>query len=83
MKKQYKQAWLDMAMKTGPNGPIEAGIWARYNGKSEVWYPKAAFDAAGYKVPTTWDEMMALSDQIVKDGDTPWCIGIESGAATG
>lgn len=83
MKKQYKQAWLDMAMKNGPNGPIEAGIWARYNGKSEVWYPKAAFDAAGYKVPTTWDEMMALSDQIVKDGDTPWCIGIESGAATG
>ena len=41
-----------------------------------------AFDEAGYKVPTTWDEMLALSDQIVKDGDTPWCIGIESGGAT-
>jgi alpha-glucoside transport system substrate-binding protein len=27
--------------------------------------------------------MIALSDQIVSDGDTPWCIGIESGAATG
>ena len=27
--------------------------------------------------------MIALSDQIKKDGDTPWCIGIESGAATG
>jgi alpha-glucoside transport system substrate-binding protein len=27
--------------------------------------------------------MLALSDQIVSDGDTPWCIGIESGAATG
>ena len=25
----------------------------------------------------------ALEDQIVADGDTPWCIGIESGAATG
>jgi alpha-glucoside transport system substrate-binding protein len=83
MAKQYKQSWLDMAKITGPNGPISAGVWARYNGKSEVWYPKAAFDKAGYKVPTTWDEMMALSDQIVKDGDTPWCIGIESGAATG
>jgi alpha-glucoside transport system substrate-binding protein len=83
LKKQYKQGWLDMAVMQGPNGPLTAGIWARYNGKSEVWYPKAAFDAAGYKVPTTWDEMIALSDQIVKDGDTPWCIGIESGAATG
>jgi alpha-glucoside transport system substrate-binding protein len=27
--------------------------------------------------------MLALSKQIVKDGATPWCIGIESGAATG
>ena len=27
--------------------------------------------------------MTALSDQIVTDGDTPWCIGIECGGATG
>jgi alpha-glucoside transport system substrate-binding protein len=83
LKQQYKQGWLDMGTMAGPNGPVTAGIWARYNGKSEVWYPKAEFDKAGYKVPTTWDEMMALTDQISKDGDTPWCIGIESGAATG
>ena len=38
---------------------------------------------AGYKVPTTWEELLALQDQIVADGDTPWCIGIGSGAATG
>jgi alpha-glucoside transport system substrate-binding protein len=48
-----------------------------------VWYPKAAFDAAGYTVPTTWDELLALSDQIVADGSTPWCVGFESGGATG
>ena len=60
-----------------------AGVWERVNGKSFVWYPKKAFDAAGYKVPTTWDELKALQHQIVADGDTPWCIGIESGAATG
>jgi len=60
-----------------------AGIWARVNGKSLVWYPKKAFEEAGYTVPTTWDELIALSDEIVADGDAPWCIGIESGAATG
>ena len=59
------------------------GVWERVNVKSLVWYPKKAFDEAGYKIPTTWDELMALQDQIVADGDTPWCIGIESGAATG
>ena len=48
-----------------------------------VWYPKDDFDAAGYEVPETWDELIALSDQIVADGSTPWCVGFESEGATG
>ena len=28
-------------------------------------------------IPTTWDEMNALGEQIKADGDTPWCVGIE------
>lgn len=84
LKQNYKQSWLDMAQMPSKDGKtITAGVWNRNNGKDEVWYPKAAWDAAGYKVPTTWDELIALSDQIVKDGATPWCVGIESGAATG
>jgi alpha-glucoside transport system substrate-binding protein len=83
LKANYNPGWLDMATIEGPDGPIMAGVWGRVNGKSLVWYPKAAFDAAGYKIPTTWDELIALSDEIVADGDAPWCIGIESGAATG
>ena len=51
--------------------------------KSLVWYAKDDFDASGYTIPETWDELLALSDQIVADGGTPWCIGIESQAATG
>ena len=83
LKKNYSQAWLEMGTMTGPNGPMTAGIWARANGKSLVWYPKAEFDAAGYKVPETWDDLLALTKQIAADGDAPWCVGIESGAATG
>jgi len=79
----YIESWLQMGTMEGPDGPIMAGIWARANGKSFVFYPKAAFDAAGYTVPETWEEMMELTAQIASDGDTPWCIGIESGAATG
>ena len=59
------------------------GIPTNINLKSMVWYPKAQFDKKGYKVPTTWDEMIALSDQIVADGGTPWCVGFESGGDTG
>ena len=59
------------------------GLPTNVNLKSMIWYPKDDFDKAGYTVPTTWDELMALSDQIVADGGTPWCVGFESGGATG
>jgi alpha-glucoside transport system substrate-binding protein len=59
------------------------GIPARNSIKSLVWYSPKMFADKGYKIPTTLDELKALSDQIVKDGGTPWCIGAESGAATG
>ncbi len=55
--------------------------------KSFVWYSPAAFNEGGYEIPTTWDELMTLTDQIAADhgSDTvkPWCFGIESGGATG
>ena len=83
LKKQYNQSWLDMATMPGKDGDIQAGIWARSSVKSLVWYNKKAFAEAGYTVPKTWDELMALTDQIAKDGDPAWSIGIESGTATG
>ncbi len=75
----YDQAWLDTGIVDGNL----YGIWHNADVKSLVWYAKPAFEAAGYQVPTTWDEMLALSDQIVADGGVPWCIGIESASATG
>jgi alpha-glucoside transport system substrate-binding protein len=59
------------------------GYPTNVNLKSMVWYPKDDFDKAGYKEPTTYDELIALSDQIKADGGTPWCVGLESGSATG
>ncbi|MEO8289126.1 MAG: ABC transporter substrate-binding protein [Chloroflexota bacterium] len=79
LEKQYNKTFLDLATIDGKM----AGLWHNNDVKSLVWYPKAAFDAKGYKIPTTWDEMIALSDQIVADGGTPWCVGIESAGATG
>ncbi|HEY7282024.1 MAG TPA: ABC transporter substrate-binding protein [Actinomycetota bacterium] len=59
------------------------GIPTNVNLKSMIWYPKDDFDKAGYQVPKTWDQLLALSDQIKADGGTPWCVGFESGGATG
>ena len=51
--------------------------------KSLVWYSPENFKDAGYVIPKTMEELLALSDQIVKDGGKPWCIGLGSGGATG
>ena len=53
------------------------------NIKSLVWYGPTAFKDAGYEIPTTWQAMIDLSQKIVDDGGTPWCVGAESGGATG
>jgi alpha-glucoside transport system substrate-binding protein len=74
LRTRYDQNWLDWATMDGPDGPIMGGVFRIFSVYSTVWYPKAAFDKAGYQVPTTWQELLALSDQIVKDGGTPWCI---------
>lgn len=59
------------------------GLPTNINLKSMIWYPKDNFDEAGYEVPETWDDLIALSDQIVEDGSTPWCVGFESEGASG
>ena len=51
--------------------------------KSLVWYVPEAFEEAGYEVPESLEALKELTDQIVADGGTPWCIGLGSGAATG
>ncbi|MGY1847938.1 ABC transporter substrate-binding protein [Blastococcus sp. SYSU DS1021] len=53
------------------------------NAKSFVWYSPSMFEEAGYEIPETWDEMIALSEEIAATGAKPWCAGIGSGEATG
>ena len=76
---EYTDAWIDLGSY---EGTLHA-IFISADLKSMVWYNPKAFAAAGYEVPGTWDELMALSDRMVADGNAPWCIGVESGAASG
>jgi alpha-glucoside transport system substrate-binding protein len=57
--------------------PVKADL------KSLVWYSPTVFKEKGYEVPTTFAELTTLQDEMKKDGIAPWCIGIESGDATG
>jgi len=51
--------------------------------KSLVWYSPDNFAEAGYEVPQSYEDLKALTEKIVADGKTPWCIGLGSGGATG
>jgi alpha-glucoside transport system substrate-binding protein len=55
------------------------------NIKGYVWYVPATFEEKGWEVPTTWDEMMALTEKIAGEEEEmkAWCAGFESGEATG
>lgn len=79
LQQNYQSFWLELATV----GDALVGIWYRAAVKSLVWYPTPEFAEAGYVVPETWDELIALSEQMVAEGRTPWCIGIESSGATG
>jgi alpha-glucoside transport system substrate-binding protein len=51
--------------------------------KSLVWYSPDNFADAGYEIPQSYEDLKALTEQMVADGNTPWCIGLGSGGATG
>ena len=77
-------SWAELGACAAPDGGeafYAFPYWA--NVKSLVWYVPENFEDAGYEVPGTMEELQALSEQIVADGETPWCIGLGSGSATG
>jgi alpha-glucoside transport system substrate-binding protein len=75
----FTEAWKEYGTVDGTfySAPLGANV------KSFVWYSPAMFADAGYEVPTTWTEMMDLTQQIADSGAIPWCAGVESGDATG
>ncbi|MEQ8305144.1 MAG: ABC transporter substrate-binding protein [Hoeflea sp.] len=78
------QSWVDLGTYEGPDGNEDLyGFFYKVDVKSLVWYIPENFEDAGYEVPQTMEELKALTEQIAADGETPWCIGLGSGGATG
>jgi DNA-binding SARP family transcriptional activator/class 3 adenylate cyclase/ABC-type glycerol-3-phosphate transport system substrate-binding protein len=59
------------------------GVFSDLNVKSLVWYPVSELRSAGYAIPGTWQELFETSLRLRSQGETPWCIGLESGTADG
>ena len=81
--KYFSKDWKDYASIDGELVAVPMDASA----KSFVWYSPKAFEENGYEVPTTWDEMMDLTQKIADDNAgtdvKPWSVGIEGGGDTG
>ena len=78
------QSWVDLGTYADADGNDNMyGFFFNVNLKSIVWYSPENFEDAGYEVPESMEDLKALTQQIAADGETPWCIGLGSGAATG
>lgn len=75
----YADYWKDLGSKDGKwlAIPVKADI------KTIIWYSPAQFEAYGYTVPTTFDELNTLVEKMAADGNVPWSMGFGSDAATG
>ncbi len=77
-------SWVDLGTYENENGEDNLyGFFFNANVKSLVWYIPENFEDFGYEVPETMEDLKALTEQMVEDGETPWCIGLGSGGATG
>ncbi len=63
------------------NGKM-VGVFIKTSIKGLIWYdPKTIDVSAG--APTTWDALQTLITANKSKAASPWCLGVESGAASG
>ncbi len=79
LKSNYSQSWIDLGTINGKL--YETFSWVAVKGL--IWYDPKNFQAKGYNIPNSWDSLINLQQTIKSGGTTPWCIALESGAASG
>ena len=54
------------------------GVVAKANSKSTIWYKPNSFQKNGFEIPTTWDALLAITQQYDSKGKkTPWAVGAQ------
>jgi alpha-glucoside transport system substrate-binding protein len=81
LQSQYAKSWIDLGEPMNDGKLYQIYSWVSLKGL--IWYDPKNFTAKGYNVPTSWDSLIALQNTIKSAGTTPWCIGLENGAASG
>ncbi|MCZ6740140.1 MAG: ABC transporter substrate-binding protein, partial [Actinobacteria bacterium] len=67
----YARVWRDLGSVDG----TLYGVFFKGANKSTVWYDVKVFEAHGLAPPKTWDDWVALSQELLEAGITPIAVG--------
>ncbi|NED97116.1 carbohydrate ABC transporter substrate-binding protein [Phytoactinopolyspora alkaliphila] len=73
--------YTESLLETGSSGGELFGLFNTVNLGGLVWYNPKTYD--GPTAPADWDELQHWATEKAKAGEAPWCVGLESGAASG
>lgn len=71
--------WADVIS----TGGVVFAVPYRFVVKSLVWYRADVFEDRGYDIPASLDELDDLIGEMIDDGETPWCSGMDDAPNTG
>jgi alpha-glucoside transport system substrate-binding protein len=78
-KSDYSQTWVELGTVNGKL--VQVFSWAAVKGF--VWYNPQVWKSKGFEKPKTFDDLTKLQSQMSSTGVQPWCMAVESGAASG
>src|SRR5450756_1625034 len=81
LQSQYSPGWVTLGEPLNDGKVYQVYSWVSLKGL--IWYDPKNFQAKGYNIPNSWDSLLNLQQTIKSSGTTPWCIALESGAASG
>jgi alpha-glucoside transport system substrate-binding protein len=71
----YADSVAGVAQEVGSVNDTNYAVMVKLNSKSTIWYKPDHFDEMGWSPPATWDELLALTEEIAAEGITPWAVG--------
>ncbi|MHB8588785.1 MAG: ABC transporter substrate-binding protein [Candidatus Dormibacteraceae bacterium] len=81
LQSQYAPSWITLGEPLNDGKLYQIFSWVSLKGL--IWYDPKNFQAKGYAVPNGWQSLLDLQQTIKSGGTTPWCVALESGAASG
>lgn len=79
----YQSETAPALVQLGQVNGKSVGVFIKTAVKGLIWYdPKVVGDLSS-SAPTTWDGLQQLITQDKSKAAAPWCLGVESGAASG